>query len=76
MVEVKEFSRLRAESITSLSLFSAAATWAWRKIRPLPIWAANRSVGDGDMGFGDALGLDIAVSLFGDGMTGEGSQLL
>lgn len=76
MVEVKEFSRLRAESITSLSLFSAAATWAWRKIRALPIWVANRSVGDGNVGFEGAFGLDIAVSLFGVEMTGDGSQLL
>lgn len=45
---VKFCSRLSAESMISLTLFSAAATCAWMKRRVFPICAAKRSVGVGD----------------------------
>ena len=48
---VKLSSRWSAESIISFTLFSAAATCAWRKRRVFPICAARRSVGVGDAGF-------------------------
>jgi hypothetical protein len=47
---VKLDSRLSAESISSLSLFSAATTCAYMKRRVFPIWTASRSVGVGDEG--------------------------
>ena len=51
IVLVKLSSRCSAESIISFTLFSAAATCAWRKSRDFPICAARRSVGVGDLGF-------------------------
>lgn len=50
-VEVKLDSRFRAESMTSLTLFSVAAIYPWKKTRTFPISAARRSVGVGVLGF-------------------------
>jgi len=49
MVLVKLCSRWSAESITSFTFCSAAATCAWRKSLDFPIWTAKRSVGVGEV---------------------------
>ena len=48
---VKLDSSFSAESISSLTLFSAAATCAYKNTRLFPICTARRSVGVGDLGF-------------------------
>ena len=61
---VKFSSRLKTESITSLTLLSAAATCACKNIRVFPICAARRSVGVGDFdleGLSERLGGEVAL---------------
>lgn len=55
-------SRSKAESMISLTLFSAAATCVYRKRRVFPTWLARRSVGVSDRVF-----LEISVEDAVDG---------
>lgn len=70
IVPVKLSSRWSAESMTSFTLFSAAATCVWKKRRDFLICAARRSVGVGDVGF---LGVSSVGPDEGDFVGGAGS---
>lgn len=49
--------------MAEFTLFSAAATWAWRKRRDFPICTARRSVGDGEVDFGVACAIGAVVDV-------------
>lgn len=51
---VRLCSRWNAESISSLTLFSVAATCACKNMRAFPICTVSRSVGLGVLSVGDA----------------------
>ena len=66
---VKLCSRWNAESTMPFTLFSAAATCAYKNRRAFPICTASRSVGVGDLSFvdgsGDAEGIDLVGGVDG-----------